>query len=133
MSLIGYHVRLRSDQVEFLRSLNNASEWLRSQVDRGKAEAEAKTPAQIVMLLGERRAELLAAVEGIEQRPIYRDFLSYQKRREKASRDPHRTVHEDPEFEKSTTKKIIEAHEAEKRRLLEQVEAIEKEIDEIEI
>lgn len=67
-TLVPYCVRLRSDQVAFLRTVGNAARWIRDAIDSIRARAATSSPAERVVLLSRElenvRAELHRVHEG---------------------------------------------------------------------
>ena len=126
MSLVGYHVRLEPEQVDFLRSLENASRWLRTQVDRGKAEVEAVTPGQRIILLAQKRAELLQKIKRLNNEWVYTQAVKLQ---EKRANPPKYTKRDD--FIDPTADKLVSAVEYERARIDEEIKEFERQIDDI--
>lgn len=68
----GYHIRLRPDQIEFLRTLENASQWIREQIDKGKVEFDLSTPSRRIIALAKEKLKLAGALDKIDTNSVYR-------------------------------------------------------------
>lgn len=72
-----YTVRLSEKQIEFLRSLPNASQWLRDQIRKGMLEMEEK-PHQKIIAWNRRLVQLEWKIESVTQDGRFKqaeDFL----------------------------------------------------------
>jgi len=68
-----YSVRLRADQIGYLKSLPNASEWLRAAIDSACAKEAAASPAERAVLLSRELRNVKAEIRRLldEGRPSY--------------------------------------------------------------
>jgi len=68
-----YSIRLRLDQINFLRSLTNASEWLRAAIDSTRAKEAATSPTERMVLLSRELRNVKAEIQRLhdEGRPSY--------------------------------------------------------------
>jgi hypothetical protein len=82
-----YSVRLRSDQVSFLRTVGNASEWLRKAIDDARVRDVATSMSNRAVLLAWQIRDLEQQMLFLAQNPAYLQakdrFNSIQARRAK--------------------------------------------------
>jgi len=71
--LILYSIRLRPDQVAFLRGLANASRWVRDAIDSARVKEAAASPAERTVLLSRELRNVKAEIQRLrdEGRPSY--------------------------------------------------------------
>lgn len=72
-----YSIRLRPDQITYLKTLKNASQWLRDIIDQGRIENETTISSNQLIQLSTQRTRHQETIEKIKKKPDYMQIKAF--------------------------------------------------------